>query len=875
MAGFIKNIIKILTIAAVIPALAFGVQQQNPRTIKNTSNRTSDGDANAAIRRSATSVIARSVGVVNRKARTVVVARPGVARSAANISARHGTNIVANLSGVSRSATPSKSGIARSGTNKLIKSGGKAGMSRAANARATAIFNDVTKIGGEYANCRDAYATCMDQFCGNANDTYRRCFCSDKFMTFRDTSDNLDKALGMLADFQNNNLNAVDKTTAEVNAMYSSTAGEDAIKKDTSASQRLLDEIGDILSGKKTTNNMSTASLGILNFGELSDLGDIWSSSGSSIFDSRSMDNISALEGHALYQRASKECAAVVRDTCSGDTTFNLASSSYSVLVTQDCNTFEKSLNAKKESVMQTVRQAEKLLRDARLEEYRAHNSQDVNECLSRVEEAITNPMACGENYKKCLDYTGEYINMETGEPIYSGRLFKMMDNIAPTLGDVDVVGTNARWNTFLEEKKKFVTTALDTCRSLADDVWNEFKRTAVIRIAQAQESKIQEVKDTCVQTIRDCYNMNDETLNDLTDSITDKKLDTMAGRSLAVRGMCAEKVVACAALYGDVDGCKYDKTTRKIESKDKDKRCGLKSLLAYVDSIDTARVAQGCEKAVSAYAHELCDPDDSDYYSVYLNGGNIYALSYPAGCINKSRPELRASLLAHAKNFCSIDKAEDEHLNTDVIERVIKDIFDQLGLAWTYGCEKVGGTWYGPEAVLSWAAGSLKVGDLKEQFYKEYYGGMSLTSILASIKAGDIGACINANCELSGATTKTDGSCDFKDPDWYKERCGYLGYGSFDKDKGVCEPALIQEEVTDTKGSGNSKGKNWLIKQDAVNNLFFGEGKCAGVACPGGWVPVETKNGCACKSNSSGASTIKEIQDELLKTNRVFGFGA
>lgn len=766
-----RHIIKAFVVAVFIPSLAFGVQAQNPRTAKTTVSRNQTADTNSSIRRSATSVIARSVGAANRKSRTVVVARP---RSATNISARHGANIVTNLSGVSRSATPPKSGIARSGTNKLIRSGGKAGLSRAANTRVTAVFNDVTKIGGGYANCRDAYATCMDQFCANANDTYRRCFCSDRFLTFRDTSDNLDDALGMLADFQNNNLNAVDKTTAEVNAMYSSTAGEEAIKKDTSASQKMLNEIGDILSGKKTINSTSTASLGVLNFGDLSDLGDIWSSSGSSIFDSRGTDNISALEGYALYQRAMKECSAVVRDTCSGDAMFNLASSSYSVMVTQDCNAFEKNLNAKKESVMQTVRQAEKLLRDARLEEYRAHNSQDVNECLSRVEEAITNPMACGENYKKCLDYTGEYINMETGEPIYSGRLFKMMDNIAPTLGDVDVVGTNARWNTFLEERKKFVTTALDTCRSLADDVWNEFKRTAVIRIAQAQENKIQEVKDTCVQTIRDCYNMNDDTLNELTESVTDAKLDTSAGRALAVRGMCQEKVVACAALYGDTDGCAYNKTTRKIEAKDGgNKRCGLQSLLKYVDSVDTARVAQGCETAVSAYAHELCDPDTSDYYSAYQNNSNVYALSYPAGCINKSRPELRASLLAHANNFCSIEDA-DENLKTDVIERVIKDIFDQLGLAWTYGCEKVGGAWYGPEAVFSWAAGSLTIGDLKEEFYKNYYGGMSLTSVLTSIKAGDIGACVNASCELSGGTAE-GGSCSFGN-DWYNTHCEYLG---------------------------------------------------------------------------------------------------
>ena len=130
--------------------------------------------------------------------------------------------------------------------------------SRASSARATAVFSDISKIGGGYADCRDAYATCMDQFCASANDTYRRCYCSDRFIDFRDTTNALDTASTMLADFQNTNLDAVDKTAAEVNAMYTASEGEAAIKRDTSASQKLLDSITDILSGKKSSYKKSS-----------------------------------------------------------------------------------------------------------------------------------------------------------------------------------------------------------------------------------------------------------------------------------------------------------------------------------------------------------------------------------------------------------------------------------------------------------------------------------------------------------------------------------------------------------------------------------------------------------------------------------------
>lgn len=603
--GLINKIFRVCLFAIVAPAVAFG--GQNPRTASSkVLTRNQSLDNNTLIRRSATSVIARSTTANARHSRKTVTARPAVVRKAANVSVRSGARVISSGSNVSRSAV-SKNGTARSAI--INKKASTSNVSRTAVSRATAVFDDVTKIGGGYANCRDAYATCMDQFCAVANDTYRRCFCSDKFSTLRETSDNIDQALNVLVSFQNENLEAVNKTAAEVSAMYSSTAGERAIRKDTSASQKMLNEIGDILSGKKSKKkNDYSVSTGILDFGDLSDVGDIWSSGGySTAFSSRTSDNMSGLEGYELYKRAGTQCAALMGDVCSKDSTFNLAASAYSVMVTQDCNILEKSINAKKENVVKTVKQAEQLLRQARLEEYRAHNSQDVNECLEKVEAAMLSSGACGSKYEKCLDYTGLYIDSSTGNPV-SHQLFDLT-KIAPELGgEGDVIEANPSWDAFLEEKKIFATTALDGCRSLADVVWSEYKRSAMIRIAQMQDAKIEEFKDSCVQTIKECYNTNDETLNLTSDTITNDMYDVSAGRAVAVRDMCYQDVMACAAMYGGSDGCEYDKNTRKITKK-RNGKCGLQSLLAYVDTVDSARVAQGCETVLVAKAHNMCDP--------------------------------------------------------------------------------------------------------------------------------------------------------------------------------------------------------------------------------------------------------------------------
>ena len=381
MAGLIQKVLRFSMIAIAAPAVVFGAQQPNPRnnaSVSRTATRSQETVSNAAIRRSAASVVARSVANNSRKNRTVVTARSGVSRAASVRSARPVTTGV----NVSRSAT--KSSLARSGAKQKISS---ANLSRAGKTRATAVFNDISKIGGGYSDCRDSYATCMDQFCANANETYRRCFCSDRFTTFRDTSDKLDVALQMLADFQNNNLNAVDKSAAEVNAMYTATAGEEAIKRDTSASQKLLDSLTDVLSGKSSTPTKQGAdSLGLLDitgFGGIDD--DIFGGGSSSLFGGSSVD-MSTLEGKALYDSASKQCAELTQSACGSEAMFNLARSAYSIMITQDCNLYEKNIDTKKASVEETIRTAEKYLREARLEDYRAHNSADVNECLEKVE---------------------------------------------------------------------------------------------------------------------------------------------------------------------------------------------------------------------------------------------------------------------------------------------------------------------------------------------------------------------------------------------------------------------------------------------------------------------------------------------------------
>ena len=579
---------------------------------------------------------------------------------------------------------------ARSAKN--VASGAK-GLARSATARATAVFNDVSKIGTGYAACRESYATCMDQMCANANDTYRRCFCSNRFDKFRQIEDSLDQAMILLQQFQDNNLNAVDKTAAEVEAMYSPTVGELAIKKDTSAAAKALDAINDLLSGKSSSSSYSgtSNSLGILDLDFSTDLDDIWSGDfdSDSIFSSTGTD-MSNLEGVALFNAAQKQCVRLTQNNCSNDAMFSMSQSSYNILITQDCNIYEKTLNKKRETVASAVRMAEKYLREARLEEYRSHNSADFNECLDKVRTSMLADTACGENYKRCLDPTGAYINGETGKPIYSPRLFQLEQTIklegVTTSGAVntDILGQNQTYATWLEGYRNRVKGDLDTCRDIAEDVWTEFKRNAIIEIAQAQSAKIQEVKDSCVDTISECYDTPSNSLKNV-----DKNTATTAaalGR-YAARDMCREQVMACAALYGDNTGtgCQFDSRGHLMSSA---AECGLTSLIKYVQTVDSLSIAEKCETALSEYVTDLCTPSNTTDYS------------YPYKCKDLGNRYLRNLLENFALENCNdpINPA-DSYTNLDSrikiqIDSFVNEVEESMGASLGEVCSDLGGAW-------------------------------------------------------------------------------------------------------------------------------------------------------------------------------------
>lgn len=785
---------------------------------RNSGSATVSRVATTAQRRTTTSRAATTNNIVSSRNARTAVTPAGTSRSA--------TVARVGVMGAMRAAyAPTNTNSARSATN--------VNASRAAVARATAVFDDVSKIGGGYATCREAYSTCMDQFCAKANDTYRRCFCSSKFTEFRDTEAALDEAKNLLAQFENNNLNAVDKTAPEVNAMYTATEGERAIKNDTSGAAAMLSEIGDLLSGKrKVSVSSNSTSLGVLDLDFSTSMDDIWSGGdASSIFSSSSGTDLSQLEGQALYTQAQKQCLSLMNDACENNAVMTMAKSSYNILISQDCNAYEKKVNSQRETIKQTVRTAEKYLRDARLEEYRSHNSADVNECIAKVKSAITADTACGANYKKCLDYTGAYVDANTGDPIYSPRLFELENLITlnGANGNTDVLSQNGKFNSFLETRKMFATTALDSCRDISTTVWQEFKRSALIEIAQAQSAKIEEVKMSCVSTMADCYDTQTNALKDF-DTTTASAAGAVS--AYAAKAMCQDKVTACAALYGNNTNCQFDDNGKLTSDA---AFCGIKSLLAFVENVDTVRVAEGCATAIDNYVKQLCTPSTGNQ-------------GYPWNCRRYGQAQLRSVIENYALQNCKDPTSNSTQFSelpdrvkqqvTQAISDVQEELYDQLADA----CESLDGFW----------TDANDTGKLLTAFYSTTFGKSEEPTGNAALSGhcvenSERTACLayNTGRETPVATYDSVRGCVLTDV-WYQERCTamngyyetgncYLEQDNSDVLKNFVRRVLPKIRITD-KTSGSSTGST------SSGSTSNGSSRSSGASGSGGIRNIDSK---------------------------------
>ncbi len=449
-------------------------------------------------------------------------------------------------------------------------------------------------FGPEYTDCRDAYFSCMDQFCAMQNETYRRCVCSSKLETVKSRTRALSQTNTQLQDFKDLNISAILKTPGEVNAMLSASEGEAAMAKtkDTSQSAQQLTAISDVLAGRRSDAISSQGNSDIIK-----DINSIWSTT-----ELTSGANIADLTGEALYNAVHSQCATMVSSVCPSQSTLNMVVSAYGIYIDNDCTTILNALDKQATTANAAIRETEREMTTTRLENYNAHNATSINDCIAKVRADLTSESGCGENYIHCLDLTGLYLDRNTGEPIYSEN-FYILNSLISLSSNVLTNTTNAKYITELNNKKRLAKASLETCRDVADSVWNEFLEQALTEIHQGQQARIRKVKDECLDVVTKCYDEQTQQLRDYS-NIPEQML--LGDRLELSEEMCRVKLDTCSNLYGNGKN-------------------GMPLLLKELHNITNKKIAQNCLVTLKEYATNLCKTASTDTLHKYPYGCRMY----------------------------------------------------------------------------------------------------------------------------------------------------------------------------------------------------------------------------------------------------------
>ncbi len=493
----------------------------------------------------------RGENTASRGKNTNVVTSEKSARSTTSRNAVKTTVASRNAKSVSilSSRNAKKTSATRTPVSRTAIIQNKTVSSRAAATSQTAASTE-TRTGAEYEQCKSAFFTCMDQFCQLKNDSYRRCSCNDRIFDLQETAETYQKANEKLTEFSED-LDVVGMTREQALAMKTASEGEDAMTEDKSASKQLLQAIMNSLKGGDTSVggkykdlNSVTISADMSNAFGMDDSGQI----------------IASYNGTTLYKAVYPKCRNAVKEDCN-NASLQRAVNAYLMAIEQDCNTVESALKTQQKTLKASTHQSSAMLDLARVENHQKHNSEDVATCLANVETTIQSEEVCGAGYHKCLDY-GQFIDVATGAPLTGVSDFYKLGELLTFKTNVDIkdqklssMQNNREFVQFFENKtKKFAKEALDKCNEDSDYVWQQYLDRALLDIYYAQQSKVKEIKQSCLTLVAQCYdNQNVSVTNAMVNLTGDSSLLLKPNALSLTTQMCNKYIDSCDGMFSGI----------------------------------------------------------------------------------------------------------------------------------------------------------------------------------------------------------------------------------------------------------------------------------------------------------------------------------
>ncbi|MDW3024701.1 MAG: hypothetical protein R8N50_03370 [Alphaproteobacteria bacterium] len=411
----------------------------------------------------------------------------------------------------------------------------------------TGVDMSNTRTGAEYEQCKNTYFSCMDQFCSQKNDDYRRCSCNNRVFELDELRGVLEQAGEKLNVF-NESLDVVGMTAAQATAMRTQSEGEAALTEDNSASKALLQAImnsirkeDSTVGGKFSDLNSINISFDTVNAFGMVDAGQA----------------IASYNGTALYSAVYPQCRNAVRADCN-DASLQRAITAYLMAIEQDCNTVQTAIEQTQNKMKGAVREGSAMLDLARIENRQKHNSWDMTTCINEVENAILSEQVCGANYHKCLD-DGQFVDVSTGKPIAGVEDFYRLEQLLVFSDGVAAADQKLSKNpsnrvfvqNFENRVKNFAADALDKCVENADAVWAEYLDKAMLAIYYAQKAKVAEIKQGCFDFVASCYMNGDSAITTAMAGLTGEAAVVLQPDKVALSSqMCSDYVNSCDNMF-------------------------------------------------------------------------------------------------------------------------------------------------------------------------------------------------------------------------------------------------------------------------------------------------------------------------------------
>ena len=381
-----------------------GTRRQNSQNVISRDNSKSVSD----------NVTVRTANVNADKANSARTAITPVSGSARSATTQRGAGQAVNKS-PSRSAT-----VQRINTNKdTSRATTTARVAISINnseQKQTVLQKELDEANELLTYCQTQYANCMDEYCNILDEDMGRCSCSNNIKNYSKTSEALKSANSALQDVAQQ-IQYIGLSAKDIETLFSETEAEASlsVNSDDSQLKNDLDKIKKmIIDVKPVSSTVSTSNTGISM--DLSGLLSFDFSASefnlNSLFDDNSTNtSISNQRGISLYKNAASRCKENVLSYCTQQGISEKAiTNSYDLKIDKDCLSYEKFLKESNKNMSNTIRNAENVLRKARLMVRQNANTYDLRGCVTALDECMRSDFVCGSNYENCLDPSGKYI---------------------------------------------------------------------------------------------------------------------------------------------------------------------------------------------------------------------------------------------------------------------------------------------------------------------------------------------------------------------------------------------------------------------------------------------------------------------------------